>query len=94
MASAFKLANVSLVKILSALALVELPMAFGGTVGALLGRLSPEMVSLSLGFAGGAMALLVVKELLPMAQRLAGAFWVGTGLMAGLFAGVLLVRIL
>ena len=94
MASAFKLANVSLVKILSALALVELPMAFGGTVGALLGRLSPEMVSLSLGFAGGAMALLVVNELLPMARRLAGAFWVGTGLMAGLFTGVLLVRIL
>ncbi len=92
--SAFKLANISLVKILAALALVELPMAIGGTVGALLGQLSPGTVSLSLGFAGGAMALLVVKELLPMAQRLAGVFWVGTGLMAGLLAGVLLVRIL
>jgi ZIP family zinc transporter len=94
MTSAFKLAGISLVKILAALVLVELPMAFGGALGAFLGRLSPEMVSLSLGFAGGAMALLVVKELLPTAQRLAGAFWVGTGLMAGLLAGVLLIRIL
>lgn len=94
MTAAFKLANIRLMKILLALVLVELPMAFGGTVGAFLGQLSPWMVSLSLGFAGGAMVLLVVKELLPMAQRLAGAFWVGTGLMAGLLAGVLLVRIL
>lgn len=94
MTSAFKLANIRLVKILLALVLVELPMALGGTVGAFLGQLSPWMVSVSLGFAGGAMALLVVKELLPMAQKLAGAFWVGTGLMAGLMTGVLLVRIL
>lgn len=94
MTSAFKLANISLVKILSALVLVELPMAFGGTVGAFLGQISPWMVSQSLGFAGGAMVLLVVKELLPMAQKLAGVFWVGTGLTVGLLTGVLLVRIL
>lgn len=94
MTSAFKLAKVGIVKILLALLLVELPMAFGGGVGGFLGQLSPGMVSLSLGFAGGAMALLVVKELLPMAQRLAGAFWVGTGLTVGLLSGVLLVRIL
>ncbi len=94
MASAFKLAKVRLAKILLALVMVELPMAFGGTVGAILGQISPWMVSQSLGFAGGAMLLLVMKELLPMAQRLAGLFWVGTGLMVGILAGVLLVRVL
>lgn len=94
MTSAFKLAKISLTKILLALVMVELPMAFGGTVGAILGRISPWMVSQSLGFAGGAMILLVAKELLPMAQKLAGAFWVGSGLIVGLLTGVLLVRVL
>lgn len=92
--SAFKLAKIGLFKILLALVMVEIPMAFGGTVGAILGRVSPWMVSQSLGFAGGAMVLLVVKELLPMGQRLAGIFWVGSGLTVGILTGVLLVRIL
>lgn len=94
MTSAFKMANIGSFKILLALVMVEIPMAFGGTVGAILGRVSPLMVSQSLGFAGGAMVLLVVKELLPMARKLAGFFWVGSGLATGLLTGVLLVRIL
>jgi ZIP family zinc transporter len=94
MTSAFKLAKIGLFKILIALVMVEIPMALGGTVGAILGRVSPWMVSQSLGFAGGAMLLLVIKELLPMAQRLAGIIWVGSGLTVGILAGVLLVRIL
>ena len=94
MTSAFKLAKIGISKILLALVMVEIPMAFGGTVGAILGRVSPWMVSQSLGFAGGAMVLLVIKELLPMAQRIAGFFWVGSGLAVGMLAGVLLVRLL
>lgn len=94
MASAFKLAKIGLAKILVALVIVEIPMAFGGAVGAILGRLSPWMVSLSLGFAGGAMILLVLKELLPLARRLAGVLWVGSGLTVGLLTGIILVRIL
>lgn len=94
MTSAFMLAKINLGKIIMALLVVELPMAFGGTVGAILGQLSPWMVSQSLGFAGGAMILLVGKELLPMAQKLAGVFWVGTGLIAGLLVGMLLVRVI
>lgn len=94
MTSAFKLAKIGLAKIILALVIVEIPMAFGGTVGAILGKLSPWMISLSLGFAGGAMVLLVVKELLPMARRLAGIIWVGSGLIVGTLTGILLVRIL
>lgn len=91
MASAFKIGKVRFLKILIALILVELPMAFGGTAGAWLGRISPWMVSLSLGFAGGAMFILVFKELLPAARKLAGLFWVGTGFMVGFLVGVVLV---
>lgn len=94
MTSAFKLAKIGLFKILTALIMVEIPMALGAAVGAILGGISPWMVSQSLGFAGGAMLFLVIKELLPMAQRLAGIIWVGSGLTVGILAGVLLVRIL
>ncbi len=94
MTSAFKLAKIRVIRILLALIMVEIPMAFGGTVGAILGQLSPLMVSVSLGFAGGAMVLLVAKELLPMAQRLAGIIWVGSGLAVGILTGVILVGIL
>lgn len=92
--SAFKLAKVKSFKIFLALMMTELPMAFGGTVGAVLGCLSPWMVTLSLGFAGGAMIFLVAKELLPMAEQLAGAFWVGAGLISGLLSGIMLIKAL
>ncbi|MGE5582814.1 MAG: ZIP family metal transporter [Bacillota bacterium] len=93
MSSAFKIGKVGLWKIITALVLVEIPMAFGGTVGAFLGRISPFMIAASLGFAGGAMALLVLKELLPMAKKLSGFFWVGSGFAVGILAGVVLIRV-
>ncbi|WP_132015285.1 ZIP family metal transporter [Hydrogenispora ethanolica] len=92
MAAAFQIGRVASAKIFLALVLVELPMAFGSTVGAFLGTLSPLMAGVALSFAGGAMFLLVGKELLPMAKKLAGAFWVGTGFAVGLTAGLVLVR--
>ncbi len=92
MASAFQIGKVNLLKILFALFMVEIPMAIGGTVGGFLGSISPAMVAVALGFAGGAMFLLVAKELLPMARRLAGALQVGSGFAVGLAAGILLTR--
>jgi zinc transporter, ZIP family len=91
-ASAFKLGKLNSFKIVLALVCVEIPMALGGTVGAFLGQLSPFMVSFSLSFAGGAMVLLVGKELLPMAKRLAGFFWVGTGFAVGVLIGIILIK--
>ncbi len=92
MAAAFQIGRVATAKIMLSLFLVELPMAFGSTAGAFLGTLSPQMVAISLGFAGGAMILLVAKELLPMANKLAGAFWVGTGFAVGSIVGLVLVH--
>lgn len=94
MASAFKIGKVRLFKIIIALFLVELPMAFGGTIGAIMGQISPWTIALSLGFAGGAMFLLVARELLPMARKLSGFFWVGTGFGAGALMGILLVNLI
>jgi ZIP family zinc transporter len=94
MASSFKLGKAKLPKILTALILVEIPMALGGTIGSILGEISAEMISISLGFAGGAMFLLVMKELLPLAKKLSGFIPVGFGLIIGVIIGVLMVRIL
>ena len=93
MAAALKFGKVSVIKIAWALFLVELPMAGGATLGAFLGELSPQMVALALGFAGGAMFLLVLKELIPLAKKIAGAFWIGYGLTIGALIGVLLVKL-
>jgi ZIP family zinc transporter len=93
MASAFQIGRVETFKTILALFLVEVPMAFGSTLGAYLGTISPWMVSVSLGFAGGAMFLLVAKELLPMAKKLAGAVWTGTGFAVGSIVGIILVKL-
>lgn len=94
MSSALKLGKVRFGKIFIALFLVEVPMAVGSLVGAVLGRISGWMASMALGFAGGAMFFLVIKELLPMARKMAGFFWVSVGFLVGFGLGVFLVRII
>ncbi|HEY8463306.1 MAG TPA: hypothetical protein VIM29_04670 [Bacillota bacterium] len=94
MASAFKLGKVRFTKIIFLLFAVELPMAVGGSCGALLGGISGVMVSTSLGFAGGAMLILVFRDLLPLAKQLAGFFWVGSGFGLGLLLGTALVKLI
>lgn len=92
MSAAFKLGKVKPFSIFLSLVLVEIPMAFGATVGAFLGGISSVMTSFSLGFAGGAMIFLVGKELLPTAKKLAGLIWVSYGFAVGIFLGMLLIR--
>jgi ZIP family zinc transporter len=94
MASAFKIGKVRLFKIIVALFLVEIPMAIGSTIGAFMGQISPWTIALSLGFAGGAMFLLVARELLPLARKLSNIFWLGSGFGAGLLVGIVLVNLI
>jgi ZIP family zinc transporter len=93
MAGAFRLEKVKFGKIWLALLLVELPMAIGSGAGAFLGRISGEMVALSLGFAGGAMLFLVGRELLPLAKKLAGIVSVGSGFSLGFLTGIVLIAV-
>ena len=71
-----------------ALFLVELPMACGALLGGLLG-VSHRFVAASLGFASGAMVLLVFKELLPLGRDLSSLrktfYGLGIGILIGLF---------
>lgn len=94
MASAFKIGKVRLSNIIRALIIVEIPMAIGSSIGAFLGKISAWTIALSLGFAGGAMFLLVARELLPIARKISGFFWVGSGFGAGALVGILLVNLI
>lgn len=94
MASAFKIGKVRLSYIIWALIIVEIPMAIGSSIGAILGRISVWTIALSLGFAGGAMFLLVARELLPLARKMSGFFWVGSGFGTGVLVGIALVNLI
>lgn len=76
-------------------ALAGLPMGIGAYLGAELGTVSPNMLSLSLGFAAGAMLYIVFDELIPEAQELAEGGHGGTfGAVSGVVAGLVLLTLL
>lgn len=91
-ASSLKLGGIRAFRIITVLLLVELPMAGGALLGALLGKISGWMMALALGFAGGAMFLLVLQELLPLAKRLGGLIAVLTGFALGMLGGIILIK--
>lgn len=71
-----------------------LPMGLGALIGASLGAISPVVLSLSLGFAGGAMLYIIFGELIPGAQN-SGSGHSGTfGAVFGTIAGILLLTII
>ncbi len=75
-------------------AMAGLPMGLGAFAGAIIGAISPLILSLALGFAGGAMLYIIFGELIPGAQKsgngLAGTF----GAVFGTIAGILLLSVI
>ncbi len=75
-------------------AIAGLPMGLGAFVGASLGSVSPFVLSLSLGFAAGAMLYIIFGELIPGSQN-SGSGHAGTfGAVFGTIAGVLLLSVI
>ncbi len=75
-------------------ALAGLPMGIGALLGAALGAVSDLILSLALGFAGGAMLYIVFGELIPGAQN-SGNGHPGTfGALFGTISGILLLSII
>ncbi len=75
-------------------AMAGLPMGLGAFIGASLGAISPVVLSLSLGFAGGAMLYIIFGELIPGAQN-SGNGHAGTfGAVFGTIAGILLLSVI
>lgn len=79
--------------ILSAL-LAGIPTGIGALMGYVLGEISDVFISLCLGFAGGAMLYITCSELIPESHDLDRGRISGMGLMAGIFAGMIISRLL
>jgi len=75
---------------LLATALAGVPMGLGAFLGALLGGISPVALSLSLGFAGGAMLFITCHELMPDAHNLSQGHSATIGLLLGVVTGILI----
>lgn len=90
MAVAMDTGGISKAKIFLGTALAGVPMALGAFLGALLGSVSPFILSLSLGFAGGAMLYVTCDELIPDAHNLARGHSATVGLLCGVVAGILI----
>lgn len=70
--------------------LAGVPLGLGALVGAVLSDISPFFLSLSLGFAGGAMLYIVCDELIPDVYQLTNAHVAIWGIAVGVFVGMAL----
>lgn len=75
-------------------AMAGLPMGLGAFIGASLGAISLLVLSLSLGFAGGAMLYIIFGELIPGAQDSGGGHAGTFGAVFGTIAGILLLSVI
>lgn len=66
-----------------------LPVALGALLGAVIGRISNEFISICLGFAGGAMLYIVYAELIPESKRLYMGRLSSIGNIMGLVCGII-----
>ncbi len=71
-----------------------LPMGLGALLGALFGGISFSFLSLSLGFAAGAMLYVVCDELIPDVYKLCSAHNAILGVSAGILIGMAMVHFL
>lgn len=89
-----RLAKVKKWKILTLGLLVGSPTALGTLMGGFLGSISQIVVGACLGFAGGAMLYLTIKEMIPETIRLGGKQAAFASLGVGVAAGAAMVFII
>lgn len=71
-----------------------LPMGLGALAGAAFGAISPPFLSISLGFAAGAMMYVVSDELIPEAHLCGSEQYPTIGLVTGIFIGIIVIFIM
>lgn len=74
-----------------ALVVTEMPMVVGALLGGFLGYFSTIMSASALGFAAGAMTLLVMTELLPLARQVSDQKSALSGMAVGLLTAWLII---
>ncbi|MDD2573833.1 MAG: ZIP family metal transporter [Bacillota bacterium] len=83
----------SRIKIFLATIVAGVPLGLGAFVGALLGEISPVLVSLCLSFAGGTMLYITCGELIPKSQDVYRGRTAAFGVIIGIIAGIVLSAI-
>ena len=90
MAAPLRGAGKNMLRVLVWTIIAGLPTGLGALLGALFGNLSPGALASALSFAGGAMLYLVLRELLPEAQRLHSAGLSSLGAFIGVMVGIII----
>jgi len=88
MAAPLKIGGMNSFKILIYTILAGIPNGVGAFMGALLGQISPILISVCLGFAGGAMLYITCGQLIPKTQEIYRGRISTLGMIAGMMAGI------
>lgn len=83
-------AGSSKLQVIGVTALAGMPMGLGALLGAIIGNISPSVLSLSLGFAAGAMLYIVCDEMIPDAYHVGGNHLPILGISTGVILGIML----
>ncbi len=77
-------------KIISYSAIAGMPMGVGAFIGALLGEISSGVISVCLGFAGGAMLYIVCGDLIPESKNIYKGRMSTIGNISGIIVGIII----
>jgi ZIP family zinc transporter len=90
MATPMSIGGVNKFKIFLYSILAGVPTGLGALIGYMLGEISPIMISICLGFAGGAMLYITCSELIPQSRNLHKGRISTIGLIIGIITGILI----
>lgn len=93
MAAPMNAGGMSIYKTLFYTGLAGVPMGVGTFIGASISNISYLVLSIALGFAGGAMIYITFDELIPDAQRIAKGHSGTFGAVFGVIAGILILSL-
>ncbi|HZK34446.1 MAG TPA: ZIP family metal transporter [Bacillota bacterium] len=93
MATPMRIGGLARARVIIYSLLAGIPTGIGALVGYILGEISALFICLCLGFAGGAMLYITCSELIPESRDLYKGRISAMGLVAGMFAGILITNL-
>lgn len=94
MATPMRMGGMNRLKVVLSALLAGIPTGIGALIGYILGEISVVLISLCLGFAGGAMLYITCSELIPESRDLHKGRISGLGLVFGFVLGILVSKLI